>query len=195
MNTQRLGRLLRGSAVWLSRAVFVSILLITAIQLYRPNAVGFIHRHHTVETRTLRTIHLTAHEGGVWFDWAYHPISSDEWHRKWAELMRDHPHWWQRFDAPGGYTADEMPLGFYFYFGSNASRTRFCILRLPYWFVATASAVLPALALGRRLRTRRRRRRGLCLHCGYDLRRSAQRCPECGVGARCEEAAPGKRGG
>ena len=52
----------------------------------------------------------------------------------------------------------------------------------PHWFVLSATAALPAWWLRRRLADRRRRRelRGLCPTCGYDLRASPERCPECG---------------
>jgi hypothetical protein len=56
-------------------------------------------------------------------------------------------------------------------------------LTIPHWFVIAVLGVAPAIA-GRRLhhrwRRRRRVRRGLCADCGYDVRASGERCPECG---------------
>ena len=52
---------------------------------------------------------------------------------------------------------------------------------VPTWMVAGPAAVLPALWLAGRLRRRRQKRAGLCSSCGYDLRASPDRCPECGV--------------
>ena len=54
-------------------------------------------------------------------------------------------------------------------------------LRLPLWPLAFAFAIPPVVVLRRGLVHRRRRRHGLCLKCGYDLRASAARCPECGA--------------
>ena len=57
-------------------------------------------------------------------------------------------------------------------------------LVMPPWvFAAGCAVVAVALDVGRRLRRRRRGRRvqGLCPVCGYDLRSSPGRCPECGA--------------
>jgi hypothetical protein len=54
-------------------------------------------------------------------------------------------------------------------------------IAVPYWGPALLTAILPAIwfaCLGRDLR---RNRLGLCRACGYDLRASKDRCPECGT--------------
>jgi hypothetical protein len=57
------------------------------------------------------------------------------------------------------------------------------LLVIPWWFLVTLTALLPAAALAKApliIRHHRRRQRNLCTHCGYDLRSSTDRCPECG---------------
>jgi hypothetical protein len=54
-------------------------------------------------------------------------------------------------------------------------------LVVPYWAIAAAAAVLPAALAVRAMRARRRSLSGLCAECGYDLRATPDRCPECGT--------------
>jgi hypothetical protein len=56
-------------------------------------------------------------------------------------------------------------------------------LRVPCWALVATACVLPAVWIRSRVRSGRRKRRGLCLRCGYDLRASGGRCPECGYAA------------
>jgi hypothetical protein len=67
--------------------------------------------------------------------------------------------------------------------GDPLNGEREILVRVPYWLLLAATGALPI----KRLLLRRRRRRaaraaaGLCAVCGYDLRASPDRCPECGT--------------
>jgi hypothetical protein len=79
--------------------------------------------------------------------------------------------------GPGGI---EMSFGPMWY----ARHQRMTVI--PIWIPAAILAIPAALFIGacaRALGRRRRARRGLCLACGYDLRASGDRCPECGAPA------------
>jgi hypothetical protein len=60
----------------------------------------------------------------------------------------------------------------------------------PYWFVALLTCVSPLCLFLSGRKSRRRQTLGLCLSCGYDLRASEDRCPECGtpITAKAEAA-------
>jgi hypothetical protein len=54
-------------------------------------------------------------------------------------------------------------------------------ITVPHWFLAFLWAVLPAQHLRAIFRSRRLREHALCSNCGYDLRATPDRCPECGA--------------
>jgi hypothetical protein len=61
-------------------------------------------------------------------------------------------------------------------------------LRAPYWLICAITSIAPAMLLVSKLRSRwrqswrrRQAQQNLCLTCGYDLRATPYRCPECGT--------------
>jgi hypothetical protein len=75
--------------------------------------------------------------------------------------------WWER-------------AGFYFRFQDLRSEWRL-YLYFPFWFLTVATAILPAAAIIVQWRGARRGINGRCTCCGYDLRATPERCPECGA--------------
>jgi hypothetical protein len=58
------------------------------------------------------------------------------------------------------------------------------LLDRPVWnllLLTIATAIMPTLALRRIMQRKRRTRTNHCARCGYDLRASPERCPECGA--------------
>jgi hypothetical protein len=65
-------------------------------------------------------------------------------------------------------------------FGGPGVRSSFSV-DVPHWFILLVLTIPIALTLRRRIRRARRVRAGMCSKCGYDLRESPVRCPECGT--------------
>src|SRR5207237_191995 len=84
------------------------------------------------------------------------------------------PHWWNElgFWAQPYSQPWETP---------DVSRNDYLInIGVPLWFVMIISALMPARRGAAWWRMRHRRHMGLCEQCGYDLRASKGKCPECG---------------
>ena len=66
---------------------------------------------------------------------------------------------------------------------------------IPYWAMVIPTGIAIAIQVRRaiiRHRERRRTKRGQCVTCGYDLRASKERCPECGTAIGADSAAGGE---
>jgi hypothetical protein len=100
-------------------------------------------------------------------------------HWGWGQLGKGHVFWetpapqtwWNRL---GFYTAQ---TGWESSFASESQEW----VAVPAWLPVLAFLVLPVVWIVRRRKARRRVSAGLCETCGYDLRGTPERCPECGT--------------
>jgi len=111
-------------------------------------------------------------------EWHHMPFPESEIGES-VDMLR-HPNWLNR-------------AGFIFYLHSDRDPKQTDLVErlgaanyivLPHWFVAGLLLLAPLLFVKRFIRSRREKRRlrkGLCTRCGYDLRATPDRCPECGA--------------
>lgn len=192
MSPRRLARRLAWSAAWLLAAVSGLLLAGTAALWVRSQHVSDdVYRVRDVIGDASGTPTATWTPASVvwWDSWEAYA----EPHGVNVVHVRFDPQTPYGFrEAPGGWRHAVMPAGYWrpgplVPYATTAlqpgARGRQLRVHLPYWTLAlllgaALTAATARLTLGRR---RQRRRAGRCVRCGYDLRATPARCPECGA--------------
>ena len=81
-----------------------------------------------------------------------------------------------------GYYRGEAALsrdGWYTWLASTTGNL--FVVGIPYWSILIVSIAIPAAWMLKQRNLKQRRTAGQCLACGYDLRATPDRCPECGM--------------
>ena len=121
---------------------------------------------------------FTSGRGGLQIEWSHYRQSvPPERDRRWTHFVRLNP-------AYAGTLPGRSPWHHPFSFdryGSSTGADQVSELVLPIWTFLFGFAILPTLWLFALLRTRRRAQSFHCSKCGYDLRATPDRCPECGT--------------
>ena len=184
----------------------LSVLLLAAVTVlwarsYRPGDGVSRYPYHA-DRRAYRQDTLLSQDGRLWAQVRRTAVRSD----RVARQMEAHvasggfQNRWRRFTLHPYFSTGPPPaehrwerLGLYVRWRSGpaaptidpAGRSSELLLGLPHWLAALVLLLAPAsrgTSRVRRWRGRRRQvRRGFCRGCGYDLRATPGRCPECGT--------------
>ncbi len=92
------------------------------------------------------------------------------------------PGWAREHADTDGPSFPPRPLGFRWgQFQAGGPPAAMSYVVVPYWPLGTAAVALPVVVAVSVRRRRRTPMAGRCRRCGYDLRATPGRCPECGA--------------
>jgi hypothetical protein len=141
---------------------------------------------------TQHTVQLGA--GTIGYNYIFQRVPQLRKFIKWERLPSFHES--RPPSAPAFHFRDKDVLhwGFNFDHFVSASSEGYLVI-VPFWSLVLLFSILPVTWWFRRRRLSGRLRAGLCLHCGYDLRATPERCPECGTTSQKSEVRSQKSAG
>jgi hypothetical protein len=165
---KRLGRILLSAATSLSLLLFVATMVLWARSYRWTDEIGHSHLLEPDILPVTASWVLWSRRGHLimwWETMVVGPEPAGPWHigttpSRDVQLYTDNTPWYVLLGRPQPYN-------------------RF--LKVPDWVITGIASVLPAYWWLRRARRNRRNRSGHCPTCGYDLRATPDRCPECGT--------------
>jgi hypothetical protein len=168
----------------------VSLLLCVAIVVLWVRSVIVFDRISF--DRCGRSLQVSTPNPSIYMSWTSRQYRKPRWERKFASPMR-------LADSIRvvNYTLTDTAgqphfygcLGFFFVptylqpgvFVPGGGDCWFTFIGVPFYFLLFLTSLMPAFRMRYWFTHHRRMRDGLCPSCGYDLRASKDRCPECGT--------------
>lgn len=136
--------------------------LLLSMGLWGVSCVGVLHERYNTGALRFERVELVA---------GYIAVSSEQ--LTWNPVSVPPIRW--------AWGEDVMVLGASPWLPSMQWSARTKSVLIPVWIPTVLfSLILVAGPIGLRHRRRKHRKLGMCLKCGYDLRASKDRCPECG---------------
>lgn len=191
------GRMFRKKRCLFDFSLFLCLTLLWFVSYWRTVSIIVTVDHSSNNVKKEWVADLTSSAGGVGFYaaeqvYAYagqypgpRPLLQFYHDKKVAYPLFMQDSFWNRIGFGAFLTSQPRP----------APTRRFFNVAIPYVFLAIVTGLL--MVIFSHLPRRRQRQRmalGLCVGCGYDLRASGERCPECGSGSRKGEPKEAEKG-
>lgn len=169
--------------------LFVTVLVLWTKSFWKGNGVGYTSYSYPDQQTAQRSIHdAEIISGSIIISSGQTTISrpseveASRWSQRGFYVYSPQP----RYAFVNWITRRSIwnQLGFFLMTDPGARNASLWRVIVPGWYILLLSGTLAAFLLHRAWRRwlqTTRQMRGECLHCGYDLRASPQRCPECGT--------------